>query len=552
VTQPASVPPATSRESYERAVQEVVRGALAFVNARWGEAQFTDAAMVAFVDDVVPVVLAAQQQVAALTSVHLAHLTGIDPLPVPATLYERGVAPEAVYQRPIVAARRALAEGKSVAQARLAGERRLESLVRTDIQMAKVRQADRVMRAAGVRFYKRVPKGAATCALCLIASTQRYKVGKLLPIHPGCVPAGTAVSTPPRQAGVGGAFGWGALHAVTRRKFEGELVEFATARGDKVRVTPNHPVLTEKGWVPAHLLGEGDTVFRRLQREWPVGCRPNVDQGPVLVEDVFDAARMAFPLVRVPLAAEDFHADGADGEVEIVYTNGYFPAERDAELVEVVGERLLVDAGRAGVAFDGGGAFGSLVPGGASAARCGVCGGSLGFPLLGRHFGGAELAGFGSVTRFDAPAEEFGPDSAAGYASKGFDLKRRLAGLVEGDRVVEFRRVGFSGHVFNLHTNEGWYGASNYIVSNCDCGVEPLPGDKDPGHVIDEDLLEATHARVAAIMGEADRGGRNPDYRKLIVTHEHGEIGPLVAWKGDRFTGRSQIPDEYWSPLPSV
>lgn len=271
MTQPASVPPATSRESYERAVQEVVRGALAFVNARWGEAQFTDAAMVAFVDDVVPVVLAAQQQVAALTSVHLAHLTGIDPLPVPANLYERGVAPEVVYQRPIVAARRALAEGKSVAQARLAGERRLESLVRTDIQMAKVRQADRVMRAAGVRFYKRVPKGAATCALCLIASTQRYKVGKLLPIHPGC-----------------------------------------------------------------------------------------------------------------------------------------------------------------------------------------------------------------------------------------------------------------------------------------DCGVEPLPGDKDPGHVIDEDLLEATHARVAAIMGEADRGGRNPDYRKLIVTHEHGEIGPLVAWKGDRFTGRSQIPDEYWSPLPSV
>lgn len=78
------------------------------------------------------------------------------------------------------------------------------------------------------------------------------------------------------------------------------------------------------------------------------------------------------------------------------------------------------------------------------------------------------------------------------------------------------------------------------IHPGCDCGVEGVSAEFDPGHVIDPQFLEATHARVGQIE-LIDRGGRNPDYRKLIINREHGEIGPLLTWRSDHFTGPSDI-----------
>jgi hypothetical protein len=79
------------------------------------------------------------------------------------------------------------------------------------------------------------------------------------------------------------------------------------------------------------------------------------------------------------------------------------------------------------------------------------------------------------------------------------------------------------------------------IHPGCDCSVEVLAVDQDPGQVIDPALLEGTHGKVAELTGVADRGGRAPDYRELIVTSEHGEIGPYLRWRADAFTGPADI-----------
>lgn len=80
------------------------------------------------------------------------------------------------------------------------------------------------------------------------------------------------------------------------------------------------------------------------------------------------------------------------------------------------------------------------------------------------------------------------------------------------------------------------------IHPGCDCSVEPLPGDVDPGQIIDPKLLEAAHAAVTAGVGESDRGGRSPDYRDVIITRQHGELGPLLAVRRHDFTGPSDLP----------
>lgn len=189
--------PQPNFQQYEAAVADVRARLAAYAAAVWASIEFTDAAMAALVATIVPKVLAGQFRVANLTSAYFARATGSAPLPVAQLVTQgRQIAPELVYERPIITTRTAVSQGKSVAAAKEAGARRLESLVTTDLQMAKTRQADRSLAHAGVTHYRRVPKGAGTCAMCLIASTKRYNRGNLMELHPGCdcnidvIPAG--------------------------------------------------------------------------------------------------------------------------------------------------------------------------------------------------------------------------------------------------------------------------------------------------------------------------------------------------------------------------
>ncbi|MFE7624250.1 hypothetical protein [Streptomyces sp. NPDC057509] len=79
------------------------------------------------------------------------------------------------------------------------------------------------------------------------------------------------------------------------------------------------------------------------------------------------------------------------------------------------------------------------------------------------------------------------------------------------------------------------------IHPGCDCLVKLVTADEDPGQVIDEEKLERIHDAVEDALGTFDRGGRAVDYRKIIIANDHGEIGPVLGFKGQRFTGPDDI-----------
>lgn len=551
-----------------------------------GLGSWRDADIERFTDTVLPVVLGAQRQTGTLTQAYLtallADMTGDIARPSAADIatgavLRKGVDPAEVYARPIRSVWKALAGSDGLTAAVDAGVLRLGQILATDLQLAKTYAARAVMSGdERVVGYRRVLTGRTSCALCLLASTQRYHRGDLMPIHPGCVPAGARVSAK------------GVL-AVTRRRYSGELTVIRTTAGDEVTVTPNHPVLTDQGWVPGHLVGEGDHVIRSARRHRAVGGGPHEGDGPALVEDVWRAVGVS-GLVRVPLAAEDFHGDGAHGEVEVVRPNGHLSPVGDVAFSEPAREWSLVDREFGRVPLASGGDAASLVPGSLSPARGVVSGGglspsgfgghlcrahqaslrptawldtevqehpansaALGLVLVGdSQFGkargvvlgdlpGGKVSPRSAPTRFDPPSVEFATEGRRPYAELGRRLLDRLAGQVELDGVIEVRRVDYSGHVFNLHTAEGWYNSNNHIISNCDCGVAPIVGTDDPGHVLDAPLLDQVHAAVADRFGTFDASGRAPDYRDLVVTHDHGELGPVLARRGDHFDGPRDV-----------
>lgn len=98
-----------------------------------------------------------------------------------------GVTSAEVYRRPFVEVYTALANGKQMTDAIAAGARRAQSIASTDVQLAR-REAGLRNRQNNQRIvgYRRVLTGSENCALCYVASTQRYTRGDLLPIHPGC------------------------------------------------------------------------------------------------------------------------------------------------------------------------------------------------------------------------------------------------------------------------------------------------------------------------------------------------------------------------------
>ena len=151
---------------------------------------------------VVPVIIGAQQHMSAVTSQFLAqqrqHALGGRALPIPVDVQKvtgsaarLGADPMAVHQRPFNLVWRQLDElphePGSIEQAIKAGENRAVSLALDDVQLAKNHTAaDTAAQDPRVKYVRRILEGTYSCGLCIVASTQRYHPGTLMPIHGGC------------------------------------------------------------------------------------------------------------------------------------------------------------------------------------------------------------------------------------------------------------------------------------------------------------------------------------------------------------------------------
>lgn len=182
--------------AYDREVLAVRNRVAAFAARAWGSlSSYRDSDADRLIAALVPRVEAGQKRVAELTDAYLVRVANLElginvgrgaVAPV-TTEVLRGVSPEEVYRRPFVNVYTSLAQGASLTGAVSAGSARLNDLVVTGLQLAKTHSARSQMeRTPGVAGFLRVLTGRESCAKCAIASTQRYRRGDLLPIHPGC------------------------------------------------------------------------------------------------------------------------------------------------------------------------------------------------------------------------------------------------------------------------------------------------------------------------------------------------------------------------------
>lgn len=197
-------------EAYDSQVHSIRQQITAFGQAYWDSLpHYRASAVEDMIQAITPRVTAGQLRIADLTRAYLAQcarelgwkvvLPSIDQDEIRGA---RGIDPRVVYRRPAVDVYTALAAGKPLPQAAAEGRLRLTQLIGGDMQLAKVHASRQSMRGypAEGQFYRRVLTGRENCALCVVASTQRYYRDDLMPIHPGCdcgvqpLPPGLAVN----------------------------------------------------------------------------------------------------------------------------------------------------------------------------------------------------------------------------------------------------------------------------------------------------------------------------------------------------------------------
>lgn len=134
--------------------------------------------------------------------------------------------------------------------------------------------------------------------------------------------------------------------AAHRRWYDGPMVEVKTGRGKKFSVTPNHPMLTQDGWVAAGQLNQSHNLIGRKRRQdsSPSGD-PNINGRPATISQIFDALSTVGTFERHCTGKPDFHGDGIDGEVDIATADGALCIGRHSSISEHLAQLLFSPSG---------------------------------------------------------------------------------------------------------------------------------------------------------------------------------------------------------------
>lgn len=289
-------------------------------------------------------------------------------------------------------------------------------------------------------------------------------VGELMhpPAHPQCLPSDTLISA-------------SGISATSERWFEGNLVVIRTAEGKQLRCTPNHPILTDHGWIAAELLDVGDDVIGGdPSQRIPSLIDHDSDDVPTRIQEITEAFGRSRGVAsrEVPVAAPDFHGDGVGSEVAIIRAKGHLSDGLDSAMLQhlaqcffVVGhERFGVCCSRHSGAAQG--LEAAFYP------QRGLVGGlDLVSAFSGAHEQPLVLLGLALPSQAQSVVSQPGRQGFPGDPENGSELVDRLAGQISLDQIVWVGRVPFKGHVYNLQTESGWFVSNGIITHNCRCDM---------------------------------------------------------------------------------
>lgn len=357
-----------------------------------------------------------------------------------------------------------------------------------------------------VKIWQTTPDARA-CPICLplhgqaVAINEDFvskDVGNLPgpPAHIACLPGDTYVT--PR----------GTITAATKRWIDDELIVISPTDGLPLSASPNHPILTRRGWVPARSLDVSDEIAHPGFVEWIATTDGQDIDGPSRIEDIATAffKHPSVFTVPMPITAPDFHGDGIHSEIAIVGTDRLLLDGLQAMMAQSVTENAFKRRrmGLSRLASYGALAFLSKGLNAISGGKMGVS--NLVCPLCLRHMGPLEGLRLGLAAPTNASLEQDAHDGTATASEMGGDEVLRDPTDIHPDDLV-FRKIeslghrSYSGFVYNIETSEGIYIANGTVTHNCRCNTIIAPDPKRGGRP--SEPQRRTDRRIEELREEA-------------------------------------------------
>lgn len=364
--------------------------------------------------------------------------------------------------------------------------KRVKSIVDTEMNFLHSSGRMEQFRAAGLKRKRWIAVPSVACRICLANAAKGAvpldyaRFGSVFgsgishpPAHPRvCVPGDTVVLP------------GGNIFAVSSRWYYGDMIVIRTAGGNQLTCTPNHPVLTTRGWVAAHLLKEGSYVISGdFSQQMPSVINSDSYEVPTRIEQIANSLSVPsrFIAVEVPTSSEDFHGDGIGSEVAVIYTDYLLRDHRYVSESEHVSEDNLCRTHLQQALLDRTSMFkplGHRLSPSFPLTRMLASGvsnvSSVGYyESVARPMLKSVKLPFRAIPYFNTSFSKYRPQRGSGYAEPTRDSIERLTGQVVLDKLISVEVItSWKGQVYNLDTEFGFYSSNGIITQNCHCRLD--------------------------------------------------------------------------------
>lgn len=277
-----------------------------------------------------------------------------------------------------------------------------------------------------------------------------------------------------------------------KRKYSGPIVKITDISGVCISVTPNHPVLTNRGWVFAKDIDESCKLVKSFGSYRDDILYNQVNDWDVMVtNNIFDFERIKLSSEWITGANIKFHGDNSvNEEVEVIFREGLLPDNAfESTLRKEVKNKILPDSDLAESEFPDLCSMDKFVK-----SCFSPCGSDMSFSSLIDPFGGThsvplKLLGLRLISDFNSTLNKPCPDNISGCFKLFRDFILANSGLVEGGNLlnVEVYSIPRSSdlfttcsvfavthensddYVYNYETEGNIYLANGIVQGNCRC-----------------------------------------------------------------------------------
>lgn len=322
------------------------------------------------------------------------------------------------------------------------------------------------------------------------------------------------------------------IKKIFRRFYTGEVVELITEEGFSFKSTPNHPILTQKGWIPVNQVDLGDNIICAGDQGFNI-LEMNIEEKKSTFDDLFTSIEKIFPLDAFRSGGQ-FHGDISNAKIDIISTDCKLICKWDVSDFKNFKEFLFAFSNylstQIHLSFNG--SIYSSISRLTFAPQSFVCAFSQFLALINSEHRNSIIHSFTSISNYDAlfnetifdnvstgieslsqlfdthsltekqlklinrqlfkifiecassvfgcintPSDQFLSQYFTGTIEDLANVQNAIPFTVKTSRVVKKRICAVSSHIYNLETLKGYYGIcktkTQAIFHNCRC--VPLP-----------------------------------------------------------------------------